>query len=60
MDCNFGDGVGILLQHEPNPVPSPPGDGLHILLESCEEVMVGDGSWPKDALDFPEACHVKG
>ena len=22
--------------------------------------MVGDGSWPKDALNFPEACRVKG
>ena len=33
VDCNFGDGVGILMQHVPNPVPSlPGGDGLHILL----------------------------
>ena len=33
MDCNFGDGVGILVQHVPNPAPSLPGDdGLHILL----------------------------
>ena len=33
VDCNVGDGVGILMQHVPNPVPSlPGGDGLHILL----------------------------
>ena len=33
VECNFGDGVGVLAQHVPNPVPSLPGDdGLHILL----------------------------
>ena len=33
VDCNFGDGVGILAQHVPNPAPSLPGDdGLRILL----------------------------
>ena len=31
--CTFGDGVGILEQHVPNPEPSLPGnDGLRILL----------------------------
>ena len=55
-------GVGILAQHVPNSVPLLPGyDGLHILLQKpCQEVTVGDGSWPKDALDFPKACSVKG
>ena len=53
---------GILVQHVPNPGPSLPGDGgLHILLLAlCWEVMAGNGSWPKDASDFPAACHVKG
>ena len=62
VDCSFGDGVGILVQHVPNPGPSLPGDGgLHILLLAlCWEVMAGNGSWPKDASDFPAACHVKG
>ena len=62
MDCNFGDGVGILAQHVPNPAPSLPcDDGLRILLlASCEEVTVGDGSWQEEALDFPEACRVEG
>ena len=33
VDCNFGDGVGILAQHVPNPAPSLPGaDGLYIFL----------------------------
>ena len=33
VDCNFGDGVGILAQHVPSPAPSLPGDdGLRILL----------------------------
>ena len=33
VDHNFGDGVGILVQHLPNPAPSLPGDdGLHTLL----------------------------
>ena len=51
VDCSFGDGVGILVQHVPNPGPSLPGDGgLHILLLApC--YTVGDGSWTKDALD---------
>ena len=55
-------GVGILAQHVPNPAPPLPGDdGLHILLlASCEEVTVGDGSWQEEALDFPEACRVEG
>ena len=26
VDCNFGDGVGVLAQHVPNPTPSLPGD----------------------------------
>ena len=62
VDCNFGDGVGILAQHVPNPAPSlSVDDGLHILwLAPCYEVMVGDDSWPENALDFPEACRVKG
>ena len=62
VDCNFGDGVGILVQHMPNPAQSLPGDdGLHILwLAPCLEVMVGDDSWPENALDFLEACRVKG
>ena len=62
MDYNFGDGVGILVQHVPNPVPSLPGDdGLNILLLAPRyDVTVRDGSWPKDVLDFPAACHVKG
>ena len=53
---------GILVQHVPNPAPSLPSDnGLRILFQApCSEVMVGEGSWPKDALDFSEACHVKG
>ena len=30
VDCNFGDGVGILVQHMPNPAQLLPGDdGLH-------------------------------
>ena len=62
VDCNFGDGVGILVQHVSSPAPSlPNNDGLHILLLApCSEDTVGDGSWPKEALDFPEACRVKG
>ena len=33
VDCSFGDGVGILVQHMPDPAPLLPGDdGLHILL----------------------------
>ena len=62
VDCNFCDGVSILAQHVPNPAPSLSGDnGLHIfLLVPCLEVTVGDGSWPEDALNFSEACHVKG
>ena len=62
VDCNFSDGVSILAQHAPNLAPSLPGDdGLHRLsLAPCYEVTVGDGSWPEDALDFPEACRVKG
>ena len=61
VDCNFCDVGGILGQHVPHPVPSLLGDdGLRILLLApCQEVTVGDGSWPKDALDFPEACRVK-
>ena len=37
VDWNFGDGVGILVQHMPNPAPSLPGDdGLHFpLLAPC-------------------------
>ena len=38
VDCNFGDGVGLLAQHRPNPAPSLPGDeGLHniLLLAPC-------------------------
>ena len=32
VDCNFSDGIGILVQHMPNPLPWLPGDdGLHIL-----------------------------
>ena len=60
VDCNFGDRFVILVRHMPNPVPSLPGDdGFHILLLApCYEV--GDGSWPKYALDFPEVCRVKG
>ena len=55
VDCNFGDGVGILAQHVPNPAPPlPSDDGLHIvLLAPRSAVTVGDGSRPKDALDFP-------
>ena len=50
------------MQQVPNLAPSLPGeDVLHILLMAlCEDVTVGDGSWPKGALDFPEACRVKG
>ena len=33
VDCNFGDGVGILAKHVPNPAPSlSGGGGLHTLL----------------------------
>ena len=33
VDCNFGDGVGIHVQHVLDPAPSLSGDGgLHILL----------------------------
>ena len=33
VDCNFGDGLSILVQHEPDPAPLLPDyDGLHILL----------------------------
>ena len=62
VDFNFGDGVGILAQHMHNPAPSLPGyGGLHILLLApCSEVTAGDGSWPADELDFPDACFVKG
>ena len=39
VDCNFGDGVGILTQHVPNPVPLLSGYG-------------GDNSRPEDVLIF--------
>ena len=60
VDCNFGDGVGILAQHAPSPAPSFPGDdGLHVfLLAQCHEATIGDGTWPKDALDLSEACSL--
>ena len=37
VDCNFGDGAGILAQHVPNPAQLLPGDdGLHnLLLAPC-------------------------
>ena len=62
VDCTFVDGVGFLAQHLPHPAQLLPGDdGLHVLLLApCYEVTVGDGSWPEDTLDFPEACRVKG
>ena len=62
VDFNFGDVVGILAQHMPNPAPSLPGDdGLHILLLTpCYEVTGGDGPRPEDAFDFSEACCVEG
>ena len=62
MDCNFSGGVGILAQLVSNLASSLPGDGgLHILLLGlCLEVTVGDGSWPENALDLPQACRVRG
>ena len=35
VDCNFSDGVGILMQHVPNPVPLLSGDdGLRVVLQA--------------------------
>ena len=49
VDCNVSDEVGIVAQLVPKLAPSLSGDdGLHILLLApCEEVTVGDGSWPE-------------